>query len=53
MQTLAVGGEERLFFISDLHLAEDRPETTAALLAFLADQAPLCRRLFILGDLFE
>ncbi|MCB1889014.1 MAG: UDP-2,3-diacylglucosamine diphosphatase [Rhodocyclaceae bacterium] len=53
MQTLAVGDEERLFFLSDLHLAEDRPATTAAFLAFLADQAPLCRRLVILGDLFE
>ncbi len=40
-------------FISDVHLAEDRPQTTAAFLDFLAGQARAARSLFILGDLFE
>ncbi len=40
-------------FISDLHLAEDRPETTAAFLGFLAGPAATAGSLFILGDLFD
>ena len=48
-----VGAGERLLFISDLHLCESRPATTAAFLAFLGDEARHCDQLFILGDLFE
>lgn len=40
-------------FISDLHLAEDRPLTTSAFLGFLDGPAREARSLFILGDLFE
>ena len=40
-------------FISDLHLADERPESTETLLRFLRDTAPKAERLFILGDLFE
>ncbi len=40
-------------FISDLHLDEARPDITAALLRFLAEQAPAAEALYILGDLFE
>lgn len=40
-------------FISDLHLAEERPGTTAAFLAFLRGPACAAQALFILGDLFE
>ncbi len=40
-------------FISDLHLAEERPDTTAAFLAFLAGPARGVPALYILGDLFE
>jgi UDP-2,3-diacylglucosamine hydrolase len=40
-------------FISDLHLDDQRPETTATLLAFLSDEAPGADALYILGDLFE
>lgn len=40
-------------FVSDLHLAEERPETTAAFLGFLAGPARGAASLFILGDLFE
>jgi UDP-2,3-diacylglucosamine hydrolase len=40
-------------FISDLHLHATRPLTTAAFFRFLADEAPLAQRLYILGDLFE
>lgn len=40
-------------FISDLHLAEDRPQTTAAFLRFLAGPAAAAGSLFILGDLFD
>ena len=41
------------FFISDLHLADERPDSTETLLRFLNDRAPQAERLFIRGDLFE
>ncbi len=41
------------FFLSDLHLADERPESTETLLRFLRDKAPEAERIFILGDLFE
>ena len=44
---------ERLFFISDLHLQESRPDIPAALLQFLQRIQGDCAELFILGDLFE
>lgn len=40
-------------FISDLHLSEERPHTTAAFLAFLADKAVTAAELYILGDFFD
>jgi UDP-2,3-diacylglucosamine hydrolase len=40
-------------FISDLHLAAERPAATQALSAFLRDVAPASDALYILGDLFE
>jgi UDP-2,3-diacylglucosamine hydrolase len=40
-------------FISDLHLAAERPRTIARFLQFLKDDAPAHRELVILGDLFE
>ena len=40
-------------FISDLHLSEDRPATTAAFLRFLHGPARRAGSLYILGDLFE
>ncbi len=40
-------------FISDLHLDDRRPETTALLREFLADEAVNADALYILGDLFE
>jgi UDP-2,3-diacylglucosamine hydrolase len=40
-------------FISDLHLDDRRPETTALLLRFLSEQATSADALYILGDLFE
>lgn len=43
----------RTLFISDLHLAEDRPATTERFARFLAEVAPGCDALYILGDLFE
>ena len=43
----------RHLFISDLHLTEDRPETTAAFLALMNGPAQGAQSLFILGDLFE
>lgn len=39
--------------ISDLHLDETRPATTAAFFRFLHREAPRAEALFILGDLFE
>ena len=43
----------RILFISDLHLEEERPDITAALLGFLERQKGACEALYILGDLFE
>ena len=43
----------RILLISDLHLEQDRPDITAALLAFLDRNAGSCSALYILGDLFE
>jgi UDP-2,3-diacylglucosamine hydrolase len=40
-------------FISDLHLAEERPHTTAAFLVFLEQTAAEATTLYILGDLFD
>ena len=40
-------------FISDLHLAAERPRTIARFLRFLAEDAPGHQELVILGDLFE
>lgn len=40
-------------FISDLHLCESRPQTTAAFLAWLAERVPQADALYILGDFFE
>lgn len=43
----------RTLFISDLHLAESRPSTTAAFLSFLDGPARDADSLWILGDLYE
>jgi UDP-2,3-diacylglucosamine hydrolase len=40
-------------FVSDLHLAAERPETNERFFAFLREQASRAERLYILGDLFE
>ncbi len=40
-------------FISDLHLAADRPDITQQFLSFMRDSAPHAEALYILGDLFE
>jgi len=42
-----------VLFISDLHLAPERPAVTRAFLSFLRDQASEVDALYILGDLFE
>ena len=42
-----------VLFISDLHLAPERPAVTRAFLSFLRDQASQAEALYILGDLFE
>lgn len=41
------------FFISDLHLEEERPDITEAFLRFLREDATQASTLYILGDLFE
>ncbi|MDH5222185.1 MAG: UDP-2,3-diacylglucosamine diphosphatase [Betaproteobacteria bacterium] len=40
-------------FVSDLHLAAERPGTNERFFGFLQDQASRAERLYILGDLFE
>jgi UDP-2,3-diacylglucosamine hydrolase len=42
-----------ILFISDLHLQDDRPDLTRALLMFLQENQGKCEALYILGDLFE
>lgn len=42
-----------IYFIADLHLAENRPDITACFLSFLENKAPQASTLYILGDLFE
>ena len=42
-----------ILFISDLHLQDDRPDLTRALLMFLQENKGKCEALYILGDLFE
>jgi UDP-2,3-diacylglucosamine hydrolase len=42
-----------VLFISDLHLAPERPAVTRAFLSFLSDRASTAQSLYILGDLFE
>jgi UDP-2,3-diacylglucosamine hydrolase len=43
----------RTLFISDLHLCEERPGTTARFAGFLENVVPGADALYILGDLFE
>lgn len=40
-------------FISDLHLASERPQTTERFFDFLRAQAARAQALYVLGDLFE
>ncbi len=40
-------------FISDLHLAAERPRINEQFFAFVSDVAPAAESLYILGDLFE
>ena len=40
-------------FISDLHLAGERPETSEQFFRFLEEEARRARSLYVLGDLFE
>jgi len=47
------GAAAAALFISDLHLQEAQPAITAAFLAFMEQQAPRARQLYLLGDLFE
>lgn len=43
----------RILLVSDLHLSEERPETTERFFRFLAEEARDARALYVLGDLFE
>jgi len=40
-------------FVSDLHLAPERPQINQVFFAFMRDTAPQADALYILGDLFE
>jgi UDP-2,3-diacylglucosamine hydrolase len=42
-----------ILFISDLHLAIDKPDITRRFLRFLEERAPTAKSLYILGDLFD
>lgn len=43
----------RTLFVSDIHLAEERPEATERFARFLAESVPGADALYVLGDLFE
>lgn len=43
----------RVLFVSDIHLCQQQPAITAGFLQFLAQEAPHCSALYLLGDLFE
>lgn len=44
---------QRALFISDLHLARERPATSEQFFRFLGDEAARAGALYVLGDLFE
>jgi UDP-2,3-diacylglucosamine hydrolase len=44
---------QRALFISDLHLAGERPEANRQFFRFLGDEAARAQALYVLGDLFE
>jgi UDP-2,3-diacylglucosamine hydrolase len=44
---------DEILFVSDLHLAWDKPEITERFLRFLAGRAKSAQALYILGDLFD
>ena len=44
---------QEILFISDLHLAIDKPEITQRFVRFLNDIAPKAAAIYILGDLFD
>ncbi len=48
-----MAGMTRQWFISDLHLAIERPETLALFEQFLREQPQKGERVYILGDLFD
>jgi UDP-2,3-diacylglucosamine hydrolase len=41
------------YFISDLHLCQERPETSAAFFEFMRTTVPCMKALYVPGDLFE
>ena len=45
--------QKPLLFASDLHLSPDRPQSTAAFLAFCAGPARNAQAVYLLGDLFD
>jgi UDP-2,3-diacylglucosamine hydrolase len=52
-QANAAQPETVALFVSDVHLQESMPKTTAAFLDFLRNHASRTRQLYLLGDLFE
>lgn len=43
----------RTLFISDIHLSDQRPDLTRALLYFLDEISDDCEQLYLLGDIFD
>ncbi|MBK4765100.1 MAG: UDP-2,3-diacylglucosamine diphosphatase [Pantoea sp. Brub] len=44
---------KRILFVSDVHLSNNKPDTTFGFLKFLKKEVPYCDALYILGDLFD
>jgi UDP-2,3-diacylglucosamine hydrolase len=53
MREVVIAPKLPALFLADLHLAEKRPQTTAAFFGFLSGPARQAGSIFILGDLFE
>jgi UDP-2,3-diacylglucosamine hydrolase len=53
LQKIEIKKKAPIFFISDLHLCPQLPQTCAAFIKFVREVAGQAQALFILGDLFE
>ncbi|MDQ7091021.1 MAG: UDP-2,3-diacylglucosamine diphosphatase [Methylococcales bacterium] len=53
MSSIPRSDHQTIFFISDLHLALEKPKITQNFLNFLTNEAKKATKIYILGDLFD